>query len=298
MVSLENKSNFFSRINENQKLAAFNSFLLNRPIPKSINEDLNESEEIYYGVLNAIQANNHSNFESCYNRKNKSSPSKDSPSPFVNDDFLIFSLIIGIIRFGFDREWIKKIISIRAKNPTTTTLENILNENYYSKSNLFEIVLMYLHLNDPSLINNDLLNNTFKSISENVKLFESKSDFQIICSLRAYDLIIELKEAPNGSTIDLLKKFNLRFLRRIKILTSITQAVLLIFFFYALIKLISYLPFLREFFEKYDPVFTILSVLGLSLIGNLIPVVKKKLYDVTLRLFGYPKKLVDEVLKK
>ena len=75
-------------------------------------------------------------------------------------------------------------------------------------------------INDPSLITNDFLNTTFKSISENTTLFESKSDFQILCAIRAYDLIIELKEASDGSEINLLKEFNAIFIKRIKILSS------------------------------------------------------------------------------
>src|SRR5690606_25653693 len=97
--------------------------------------------------------------------------------------------------------------------------ENILKENYASTSNLPEIVLMFLKFINQSLITNDLLNFTFRKINENTILFDDKSDFRILCAIRAYDLIIERKEATEGNEITLLKKCNQNFKKRIKILS-------------------------------------------------------------------------------
>ena len=176
MVSLENRSNYLLRINESAKLSAFNNLLLNKSIVIP-SEELNESDEIYFGLVDAIQTKNQTAFESFYNRKSKSNPSKESPSPFVNDDFLIFCLTVGIMKFGLDQRWIKNIISLRSRTPITITLENIVNENIYSKSNLPEIILMYFKLNNQALIANAFLTIAFKSISDNIAIFESKSDF-------------------------------------------------------------------------------------------------------------------------
>lgn len=298
MVSLENKATYLLRINEIPKLTAFNNLLLDRTISLTTKQDLNESDEIYFGILRAIQSNDKTAFDIHYNKKKKSNPSKDSPSPFVNDDFLIFCLIVGIVKFNCDRSWIKNIISIRSRNTITITLEDILNENYYNKSNLPEIVLMYFQLNNQTLITNDFLNTTFKSIYNNSNLFENKSDFQIICAIRAYALIIELKETPDGSEVNLLKEFNSKFLQRIKVLTWIIQTVVLILFLYVLVKLLYYVPSAKIFFDQYDPVFTVIGILGLSLLGNIIPALKRKSYEMLLRIFGYPNELIKELHKK
>ncbi|NQT65494.1 MAG: hypothetical protein HQ554_04885 [FCB group bacterium] len=143
MVSIENKADYQLRINESPKLAAFNNLLLGKSFVPSLQQNLNESDKIYFGLVSAIHSNNKVVFETHYNKKKRSNPSKDSPTPFVNDDFLIFCLILGVIKFEYDKNWIKNIISIRSRNPITITFENILNENYYSKSNLPEIVLVF-----------------------------------------------------------------------------------------------------------------------------------------------------------
>ena len=111
MVSLEEKSTYQVRINESPKLTAFNNLLLGKPTIQPDIADLKESDELYYAIVTAIQTNDKTLFETYFNKKNKSNPSKESPSPFVNDDFLIFCLIVGIIKFGCDKSWIKNIIS-------------------------------------------------------------------------------------------------------------------------------------------------------------------------------------------
>lgn len=298
MVSIENRISYSLRINQTPKLTAFNNLLLDKPIDVPEVQELNEADEIYFGLLKAIQKKDKTTFENYYNKKNKSNPTKESSSPFVNDDFLIFSLIVGIEKFNCDKSWIKNIISIRTKSIITITLENLLNDNYLSKSNSFEIVLMYLQLNKPSLIVNDLINDTFKSIKDNTALFESKSDFHIICSVRAYDLIIELKDAPNGAEISLLKGFNPIFLKRVKRFAWFIQTILLVGLLYGGIKLISIKPEAKVFFDKIGSWLKILGLVGISQLGNIFPFIKSKLYELCLKLFGYPQALIKEAIKK
>jgi hypothetical protein len=213
MVSLENKNQYLSKISESLKLAAFNYFLLDKTILQPQGQEISESEEIYFGIISAIQTNEKATFEKYYNKKNKSKPSKESPAPFVNDDFLIFSIIVGVSKFKINNSWIKSIVSIRSKNAITTTLDNLIGGNYYSTSNLPEIVCMFLQLVNQDLITNEFQNFAFKKINENIKLFDSRSDFQILCALNAYNSIILLKEAPEGSEIQQLKTFNSRFIK-------------------------------------------------------------------------------------
>ena len=126
---------------------------------------------------------------------------------------------------------------------------------------------------------------------QNIILFESKDDFQIICAINADTLIMNLKIAPTGSEISLLKKFNSKFIRRIKILRWIIQTLIFILFLFVLVKVLSTLPSVKDFFDKYNPVFTSLGVLGISILGNLIPSINRKTFEILLQIFGYPKEL-------
>lgn len=291
MVSIENRISYMERINESPKLKAFHNFILGKDV-STLSNNVSDVDEQFFKILSAIQTNNKSEFEEIYVKKSKSNPSKDSPAPFVNDDYLIFCLIIAITKFDIDKTWIKNIISIRNRNVTTITLENILNENYSSTSNQSEVVLMFLHLCNQSKISNDLLNIAFKNITENTTLLENRNDFHILCAFRAYDLIIVQKEASEGNEITSLKNFNQNFKKRIKILSWILQAGVFFGLIYGLFKLPIYSPEIIAFIDKYNSVFTIIGVSGFTLIGNQIPFIKNKSQELLMRLFGYPNELI------
>lgn len=294
MVPIEDKINYLNRISENPKLSAFNNLLIGKAISMPFGSDLSEADEIYFGIISAIQSNDKIAFEKHFNKKGKSNPSKESPAPFVNDDFLVFSIIVGISKFKLDKSWIKYIVSIRSKNPITTTLDNLLAENYYSTSNLPEIIFMFLQNINSSLITNDFLNSTFKRINENTVLLDSKSDFQILCAIHAYNSIILLKEAPEGSEIHLLKSFDSKFVKRMKVLSWVLQMVLLIVLFYLLLQLPVYSPETIALIDDYGYLFTVLGALGFTFFGNQLGFIRRKTHELTMRLFGYPKGLIKK----
>lgn len=291
MVSLEEKITFQSRIFSIPKLKAFYDFLMGTEIPLPV-DGLNESDEIFYGIIYSIQCNSKTLFEKYYNKKNKSNPGKDSPSPFVNDDFLIFSLITGIAKFYLDKTWIRNIISVRPRNSFTTTFENLVDENYYSKNNLPEIVLMFFGFIDSKLISNDFLVITYKSVSKNYSLMESKSDFHILCSLISYNRIIELVEPNDAGNVNLLREFNVSFLKRVKTFSWVVQTIILVSILYGTVELISIKPSVKIFFDKTGSALKIFGLFGISQLGNAFPAIKGKLYVLMLTLFGYPKGLI------
>jgi hypothetical protein len=123
---------------------------------------------------------------------------------------------------------------------------------------------MFLSINGQSLITNELVSFTFTKVTGNVKLFENRSDFQILCSLKAYDTIFLLKDIPDKKEVDLLKRFNTNFIKRIKYISWIVQAMVFGLLIYAILKLPKYSPEAIKFIEKYNYAFTILGALGLS----------------------------------
>jgi len=298
MVFIIDKINYLNRISDSPKLAAFNQLLVGEAIAQSHGNELGETDEIYFGIISAIQSNDETSFVKYYSKKSKSNPSKESPTPFVNDDFLIFSIILGVSKFNIEKSWIKSIVGIRSRTPITITLDNLIEENYTSTSNLPETVLMFLQLINQNLITNDFLNVTFKKINQNTNLFEGKSDFQILCAIHAYNSIILLKEAPKGSEVNLLRVFNTKFLKRIKVFSWVIQSIILIAIFYEGFEVVSKYPTAKEFIDRIGSVLKVLGIIGLSQIGNLFPVVKRKSYELMLKIFGYPKDLIENLNKK
>jgi len=294
MVSIVDKINYLNRISDSPKLVAFNQLLVGEAIAQSHGNELGETDEIYFGIISAIQSNDKTSFVKYYSKKSKSNPSKESPTPFVNDDFFIFSIILGVSKFNIDKSWIKSIVGIRSRTPITITLDNLIEENYTSTSNLPETVLMFLQLINQNLITNDFLNVTFKKINQNTNLFEGKSDFQILCAIHAYNSIILLKEAPKGSEIQLLKSFDTRFVKRTKVLSWVLQAGILVGLLYGLLKLPLYSPEIINAISEYGYIFTIIGAIGFTFLGNQIGIIRRISQELIMSLFGYPKGLIKK----
>jgi len=292
MVSLEEKQTYLQRIDTNPKLSAFKKMLCGQSVILPTDTRISDTEKIYYEIATAIQTNDKKKFVEFFNKKNKSNPSKDNPQPFLHDDFLIFSLIIGIIKFDCDKKWIKNVIAARTKNDITITFENILNGNFYHSDNSKSVVFMCFHLIDQTKLTSDFVNATFQSINLNIQLFQNKNDFIIICSVLSYNRIIELKTMPESNEIVLLKSFETRFTKRIKILAWIIQTAILVLLLYCVLRLISIKPDIEILFEKIGSVITILGLIGISQFGNLSKWLKALFINTLLKLFGYPKEKI------
>jgi hypothetical protein len=293
MVSLEEQMLYSQRVENTPKLSAFKNMLSGQSIlyPNS-NLQISDTEKIYYEIIIAIQTGDKNKFVEFFNKKNKSNPNKDNLPPFVHDDFLIFSLIIGIIKFGCDKKWVKYIISIRTKNNIATTFENILNGNFSHSENIKEVVFMYFNLIDQNRISSDLVNETFTSINANNQLFQNRNDFIIICTILSYNRIIELKTLPDNNDNQLLKSFETKFTKRIKILAWFIQTIILALLVFVIYEVISAKPEIKILFDKIDSIFKITALIGISQLGNISSWMKKWFYQILLSALGYPKELL------
>jgi hypothetical protein len=295
MVSIEEQFSYNQKIESNVKMSALKDMLSGQSVVSpNANIQISETDRIYYEITAAIQTNDKDKFLEFFNKKNKSNPNKDNPPPFVHDDFLIFSLIIGIIKFNCDKVWIKNVISIRTKNNITTTFENILNGNFFHSENIKSVIFMFLHSIDQSEISPDFANQTFTSISTNNTLLQDKSDLIIICALLSYNLIIELKTLPDTQRIKLLNTFETKFIKKIKILAWLIQTLIIMLLLYAILMLISAQPDIKNFLDKFGSVLSFVSLFGISQIGNVSKWIKDQFIKLLFYLFGYPEGLIQD----
>lgn len=287
MVSIEERSTYLYNIKDNHLLNAFQCFLKSENLKGILPDDLNEIDKIYFDAIKAIETNSQGAFDIPYKLISKRLPTKNSNSPFVYNDYLLFVLIVGIIKFNYDQAWIKQIIGIRTKNKSTITFENILKEDFLGKSNSYEVTYSFLKLVNPAKTTKELQDDTYQSIVNNTSLFHDNNDFLIICSLNAYDNIITSRQIVDRSQLDELIRFEARFLKRIEILSYIVYNILLIFVFYSVWKLLSISPTLKNEISDFGLVFTMLGI-GLANFLKSVPAMLKK---GIVKVFGYFKKI-------
>jgi hypothetical protein len=292
MVPLIERMDYLSQISESPKLRAFRDLINFKSVIVPSTEDLIEVDEIYYGLVLSLSKDDKKTFEEFLSRKSKSKPTKESPS--VNDDFLIFTILVGVVRFKLDSTWIEHVVSVRAQNILTLTFSNILKKNYLSSENSPEVLVVFAKMVDWSMLTSEFINRAYREISTRDTIGESPNDFIIISCLAAFDQILLLKQGTEGGRVSQLISFENQFFTRTRYISWAIEMILFLGFLYGLFKLPIYSPKTVEVLNNYGYIFTILGALGITILGNQIQAFSKFSHGWIMRLFGYPKSLSFE----
>ncbi len=128
-------------------------------------------------------------------------------------------------------------------------------------------------------------------------LLENPNDILILCSLRAFDLIVDFSNPVNGGEIYFLKKFEVRFLTRLKILSVVLYNIILLTILYFLVHLVERLP--EETIGKLNLYNLIIGLVGFGLIGsNFIQVIRRKFTKMICLMLGYDQSKIESIRTK
>jgi hypothetical protein len=285
VVSLEERMEYVSQIQNNHKLRTFYDLLFLNNKSFKYPENLNETDQIFFGVIHAILDNDKEEFGSYFEKISKRIPNRDSPAPFIYDDLLIFSLILGIVKFGVDRTWIQEVMSVRNRSTLTITFQNIINDDYYSNSNSVEIVVAFLSIINIKLLTDDFLNRAYSFIVEQNNIFEERNDIKIISCLKSFDTIIKLKSNATSHRLEVLDNFVETFKKRIGVFSDILYNLLIFLLMWLLYKYIKSYP---EIQDQANIIGLVFGIVGFSIL-NLISSLKNNFRSLLLYLLGYPK---------
>jgi len=288
MVSLENNINYLKSLEDKPNLIAFYNLLHNKAVLEFRIDDKVEIDRFYFNFVQHIITNNKRSFENYFNEFSKRIPT--SESVWIYKDILIFTMIVGVVKFNLNIEWISNTIQLRlntqgAHQPTSLTFLNLLKGNFNSTDNIFEIVIVFIYLLNFPLINAQLTNSVYNSLITSKELFKAKNDFITLISIRALDIIIISKDLPDAKTVSNLRAFKDSFESRV----ANIQLVIYILLIIILLVLYFYLAIKSEETKQY---LTEISILfGLFGAGVLIAVKQIKLFIGWLlkKIFGYNK---------
>lgn len=283
MVFIEEKHSYLSSLADQPKQKALYALVSDENVEAKPSE-VSETDAIYYSSIEAIKKNSKENFNAQYAKISKRKISENSTAPFVHDDFLIFTLVIGVLKFDCDKDWLLGVIRNRAKSKTTTTFENLLTGNYQSKANNQSLVLAFLFLLDKSKITNDQLNEAYNVMSDTKEAFNN--DFIRIVYYRAFDIIIQFKLPRNTDEVSRLLEFESRFKKRINVFSIITYNLFIVGILVGAYKILQLLPEDKKLVvNDLNLIIGLGAIIGLS--GNFIPKMKTKFKELILRAFGY-----------
>ena len=283
MVFIEERHNFLSELADKPKQKALFTLVSDESLQPTNNE-VSETDAIYYACIEAIKNNHRERFNNQYSRISKRKVSQNSTAPFVHDDFLIFTLVIGVLKFEYEKEWLLGLINSRPENAITTTFENIIKGNHQSKANIQSLILVFLYLMDKTKITNEILVQAYKALSGTEQPFNN--DFMRIIHYRAFDIIIQFKLPRNADEISRLLSFEKRFKKRVNVLSYIVYNSLLLFLLIGAYLILESLP--EDWKSKINDLAVILGLAGTGLFGNFIPKLKIKIKVTLMSILGYP----------
>ncbi len=281
MVPLEIRTNYLHKIADNWLLFSFNEFLSRQK--HHVTNELNEIDSVYLDGINGILNNDADLFNKAFSIVSRRVPQSGSQSPFVHNDFLIFVLIAGIVKFDYDKLWINQILKLKAKNAITTTFENILTNDFGSKSNSQSVAFCFAYLICPQEITKDLQDATYNEITSNGNLFNDKNDLVKLCSIRAFDLIILSRQITDTQRFDSLILFQTKFINRVKIAAKIIYNILILLVVVGVYKLVGLTPALKE---RANDIAIVTGILGAG-IGNYFNGFSFKIEVVIRKMFGH-----------
>lgn len=238
MVSLKDRNDYLGRIKQSEKAHLFYDFLFLESILKTNDGVVEEpSDKLFFEFLLSLQTNNGELFNKNYLEISKRKPSPESP--FVNDDFLTFCLILGVKRFNIDSTWVQSVINCRTSqneetNETIQTYKNILKDNYKSKDNNFGIIIVF-----QNVLLKEFLSGIEKSefYNKTIKLDYPmyKSDFLNLISLKAFDLVLGEQIISASSNTNIMTDKLSKFSRRVKSISIGIYSTIYVLIFAAVI---------------------------------------------------------------
>lgn len=282
MVFIEERHKFHASLSEQPKQMALFA-LLSKELCQNLNENIPETDAIYYACIQAIKNNSKVEFNKQYAKISRRKVSKDTAAPFVHDDFLIFILVIGVSKFESENEWLLGVVRNRAKNEITTTFENLLKSNYLSKANIQSLILVFLFQLDKSKITDDILNEAYDAIIKTQQTYNN--DFIRIIHYQAFDIIIRLKQSRDTDEVSRLLEFESRFKKRINIFSYFAYNILLVLVLFGAYKLLHNLP--EDWKSKINEIGILIGIGGVGLFANTIPKWRARFQELVLKAFGY-----------
>ena len=273
MVSLIERNIFLEQGRRNPNVEAFLGFVF--PDSKTLENEEDfviDTDIAYINFIKAISSNDRSLFLAEYNKISQRTPSHQTP--FISNDYLLFVIAIGVVKFDVSFDWFESVLGIRRCETeecliVTRTFRNLIGKNYNSLDNNFSIIITAQFFLDESLVNNINKQTCYKAITS--KPFPGySSTFLNILDLKAYDILIEMQLLDENGDFFLLKK-NIELAKnRVNKLANIIYIFLYIIWMISIYYLYYTVPLLQNFIQSSE------SIFGFIGFGGVLALIFKK----------------------
>ncbi len=169
----------------------------------------------------------------------------ETNSPWINNNYLIFLLLIGQKVFNKDSAWLKSAIEVRKRNDIESGIVFDFFNSVLTGSNMQHgpqapLQLIYAHLANPSSISTLMINASLIEFNR-IKTFPCfQNEFLNILYLGAFDSCLFLKDMADLNLHKRIQKFNINAKRKISALSNIILYLFFALFLFGIFLFIKY----------------------------------------------------------
>lgn len=267
MVSIEQTA-FFQRLRDSPLEPMIQEITSDKV--GNYSDDTSNASNVALNLLIAVKENNSDAAKKYVQILSKRRPTKESH--WIYDNYLLFSLVTAIAKFGFETAWVSEVINLSLSSSVgedkkiKETFKNILAGNLNAKNDFHQISMLYQSISGDEQFQVMQINSVFSA--HWMKPFPYyEDDFLNLSSLRAIEIAVEKKSLLNAQQQYDLDVFLPTFNRRADLLANIISWLIVI----SLMATISYaLVKLNDIENDYpDVIKTIFFLIGLSGVGIL-----------------------------
>lgn len=266
MVFIELKSSYIETFSSSPEMMNVIDFIVNQKSNVSpISEQGGLDQSVNSLIRSIVDKENDafSQIEDSYKRKNP-----DSNSPWINNNYLIFSLLIGQGIFGRDSQWLKTAIAVRKRSDEESGIildffNCIISNSAPPAGPLCPLYLTYVYHVEQDSITSAIANEAIIELNK-VKTFPLfQNEFLNLLYLGAFQAVLISKDIINLNLNHRVREFRLKSNKRISFLSNLTLYSLFCLFLVAAFFFIKNV-FLNLSETWRNGIITVIGLLGLT----------------------------------
>jgi len=293
MVYIEEQSAYLDRLKLSPLAPLLQEVLYDGVAAYSM--ETHNANEVAVSLIICVKTGNKADAEKILSQFSKRQVNKDSH--WIYDNFIVFSIVCAVHKFGLSTDWISGAINLTYSAATALdkkikdTFRNILTGNYSSRGDYHQISVVYQFIAKDESLNDARLNEMYVELWESSFPF-ADDDFLNVMSLKAIEIAFIKKAMLNPHQFTLMNNFVPTFKKRSEIISKIISwtviAVITIASFY-LLDLLNEKSKSYPLFSKV--LFFLLSVsgFGVSIFWGWKKGLSKFILMLINKLFGFPK---------
>jgi hypothetical protein len=284
MVSLEHRSTYLKELRATTALAEIIDFVIFEKV-SSFSDQANLSpSDKSEGIIRSIFYKDLNQFDQIANSYSRKAPEFDSP--WINDNYLIYFLILGSKIFNRNVDWLKTVLNKRRVHDREQKLlsdffSSLLNNVEGSTGELAPLLLTFDYMTWGKPIDSTKIDNALNHILS-LTFPPFGDEFLNIMFLKAFDVVIKTKNIEDPQLRKNMEHFRKVFESRIKLLANITVYILLVGFLFIVYLLFKVL-FVNIGEVTRNTIVSIMGLLGFTALEALK--LKKRILARTISIF-------------